>query len=71
MVYHKDQYLALYINDLADVSNKLFSLLFADNSNMFITGKNIDDIIETMNSETKKYYRFGIDLQSLRRAHNN
>ena len=29
----------LYINDLAYVSTKLFSLLFADDSNMFLTGK--------------------------------
>ena len=28
----------LYINDLADVSDKLFALLFADDSNMFISG---------------------------------
>ena len=29
----------LYINDITNVSNKLFLLLFADDSNAFITGK--------------------------------
>ena len=33
----------LYINDLAHVSTKLFSLLFADDSNFFCTGPNIDE----------------------------
>ena len=44
----------LYINDLAFVSDKLFSLLFADDSNMFISGKNINDLIDTMNIEMIK-----------------
>lgn len=44
----------LYINDLADVSDKLFALLFSDDSNMFITGKNIDELVDTMNFEMKK-----------------
>lgn len=44
----------LYINDLADVSDKLFALLFADDSNMFITGKNIDELIDSMNIEMEK-----------------
>ena len=30
----------LYINDLASVSDKIFSLLFADDSNLFLAGKN-------------------------------
>ena len=44
----------LYINDLADVSDKLFALLFADDSNMFITGKNIHELVDSMNFEMKK-----------------
>ena len=44
----------LYINDLAYVSDKLFSLLFADDSNMFISGKNLDDLMDTMNFEMIK-----------------
>ena len=41
----------LYINDLSNVSKKMFSLLFADDSNMFLSGKNPDDFIKTMNDE--------------------
>ena len=44
----------IYINDLASVSGNLFSLLFADDSNMFITGQNPDSLIETMNVEMIK-----------------
>ena len=44
----------IYINDLALVSDKLFALLFADDSNMFISGNNIDDLVDTMNEEMIK-----------------
>ena len=41
----------LYINDLSNVSQKLFSLLFADDSNMFIRGRDVDEMINEMNIE--------------------
>ena len=44
----------LYINDLGNVSKKLFSLLFADDSNMLLSGKDPDDLIRTMNEEMVK-----------------
>jgi hypothetical protein len=44
----------LYINDIAHVSDKLYSILFADDSNMFCTGNNINTLISTMNSELDK-----------------
>ena len=44
----------IYINDLSSVSKKLFSLLFADDSNMFLTGNNPDLLIESMNMELQK-----------------
>ena len=44
----------IFINDLANVSDKLFSLLFADDSNMFLTGKDVDSLIESMNFEMTK-----------------
>ena len=44
----------LYINDLAFVSDKLFALLFADDSNLFISGKNLNNLISTMNCEMIK-----------------
>jgi hypothetical protein len=44
----------LYINDLCMVSDKLFSILFADDSNMFLTGTNLDDMFNIMNQELAK-----------------
>ena len=44
----------LYINDLANASDVIFSLLFADVSNMFITGKNPDDLVIKMNAKIVK-----------------
>ena len=44
----------IYINDLALVSPKLFSILFADDSNMFISGKNPNDLVRDMNAEMHK-----------------
>ena len=44
----------LYINDLANVSNVLFSLLFADDSSMFVSGKNPDELVNIMNAEMTK-----------------
>ena len=44
----------LYINDLANASDVIFSLLFADDSNMFISGKNPDDLVIKMNTEIVK-----------------
>ena len=41
----------IYINDLANVSQKLFFLFFADDSNIFLSGKNPDLLISEMNSE--------------------
>ena len=43
----------LYINDLGNVS-KMFSLLFADDSNMFLCGNDPDDLIRTMHEEMVK-----------------
>ena len=44
----------LYKNDLANVSDVIFSLFFADDSNMFLSGKNPDDLIKLMNTEITK-----------------
>ena len=44
----------LYINDLSTVSSKLFSLLFADDSNLFLSGKSPDELIHIMNTEIVK-----------------
>lgn len=44
----------LYINDLHVVSDKLFFLMYADDTNVFITGKEVADLERTMNTEIKK-----------------
>ena len=44
----------MYINDLCNVSSLLFSLLYADDTNMFVTVKNIENLIFLMNTELKK-----------------
>ena len=46
----------LYINDMANISNKLFFLLFADDTNIFISGQNIDEMVEKLNQEFKKSF---------------
>ena len=38
----------------ANVSNVLFSLLFADDSNMFVSGKNPNELVNIMNAEMTK-----------------
>ena len=44
----------LYINDLAMVSNASFPILFADDTNIFITGKCIDGMCTKINDELDK-----------------
>ena len=56
MVFPKAPYLVhcfslLYINDLANVSYHCFSIFFADDTNMFNTGKNIDVLCNQINED--------------------
>ncbi len=44
----------LYINDLALTCDKRMAVLFADDTNLFITGKNLYQITEIMNTELIK-----------------
>ena len=44
----------LYINDIVNVSDKLFPILFADDTNVFINGKCIDSMSVLMNNELCK-----------------
>ena len=44
----------LYINDLANVSEILFSILFADDTAVLIEGTNINTMIATLNCELAK-----------------
>ena len=44
----------MHINDLNNVSNEIFSILFADDTSVFIEGDNIESAIEILNSELEK-----------------
>ena len=41
----------LYINDMDNVSKKIFPILFADDTTVLIEGNNLDVIITSLNSE--------------------
>ena len=42
------------INDFSRASEKLFSVLYADGTSVFIEGYEYDKVIESMNNEMKK-----------------
>ena len=44
----------LYINDLSTVSEACMSILFADDTNMFFTGKNLQTMTTVINEELIK-----------------
>ena len=44
----------LYINDIVNVSPLLFTILYADDSNLFLTGKKVATLIDIMNKELSK-----------------
>jgi len=41
----------IYVNDMANISKYLFLVLFADDTNAFLSGKNIDNVIQSVNVE--------------------
>ena len=48
----------LYINDFSNVSDILFYVLFADDTNVFLNGKDIKIILNTMQLELTKLYNW-------------
>ena len=48
----------LYVNDIANVSTSLLPILFADDTNVFLTGNNIAQMIEIMNGELNNVFRW-------------
>ena len=44
----------IYVNDIVNVSDVLLLLLYADDTNAFLSGRNIDQMINTMNTELEK-----------------
>jgi hypothetical protein len=56
----------LYINDLSTVTNLLTFIMFADDTNIFISGKNLDHIASVVNIELKTINTwFSVNLLSL------
>ena len=48
----------LYINDITNASTKLFPILYADDSNVFLSGKDITKLVDTMNEELIKLVKW-------------
>ena len=46
----------LYINEFTKVSDKLFHVLFADDTNVFLNCKNMNMLIDTIQQESSKLY---------------
>ena len=44
----------LYINDISNISNELFMLLYADDTNVFFTGDTIQNMCSRVNDELEK-----------------
>ena len=44
----------IYVNDIATVSPKLFFLIFADDTNVFIDGKDIVTVLKCLNEQLAK-----------------
>ena len=44
----------MYVNDLSRSSSKLTPIMFADDTNLFISNPNIENLFETMNEELRK-----------------
>ena len=47
---------SIYINDLPLVSKLFMHILFADDTNLFCNGPNLNDLIEETNEELKFVY---------------
>ena len=46
----------IHVNDLYKCSEKLNSIMLADNTNLFLSGINVDDLFSDMNCELNKIY---------------
>ncbi len=44
----------IYVNNLPNVSDLFFSVLFADDTNVFVTGNNLHELTATVNTELDK-----------------
>ncbi len=59
-MYCKVQFRAttIFINDLTTVSDIIFIILFADGTNIFVSGNNLREMTETFNVELAKIYKW-------------
>ena len=48
----------IYVNDLSDVSKILEPIMFADDTNLFFTHKNLKELFQTVNSELDKVFQW-------------
>ena len=48
----------IYINDIVKITDTLQMILFADDTNLFLSGPNLDDICIQLNIELKKLSRW-------------
>ena len=48
----------LYINDMPNCAKKLSFLIFADDTNVFYSGKSIDDVENVMNEELERIFHY-------------
>ena len=44
----------IYVNDFSRASDLLFSIMFADDTSVFIEGHSFNEVIESLNTELKK-----------------
>ena len=44
----------LYINDICNVSNEIYCILFADDTDIFATGRNLTELTNMLNTELAK-----------------
>ena len=53
IINHHSELLHVYINDLSNVSEYCFSILFAGDTNMFHTGKDMEIVFDQVNEDLK------------------
>ena len=55
--FNQETWLKPYINDLPNVSNILDPIMFADDTNLFYSHRNIKELFTTVNKELQKRWR--------------
>ena len=58
-------YSFFFINDFAKVSDKLLYVLLADDTNVFLNGKNINTLVDTVQHELSKLYNYLVTYKQI------